>query len=65
MDAQPQKVHWAVAGWLGWLGIIPRTKAVPVQSPVAAGTGGDQSMFLSHIDVSLSLSLSPSLPLKN
>ena len=38
-----------------WSGHIPRLR---VQSPVRAHTGDNQSMFLSHINVSLSLSLS-------
>ena len=48
------------------LGHIPKLQ---VQSPVEAYMGGNQSMFLSYIDVSLplclSLSLSPSLTLKS
>ena len=39
------------------LGHIPRLQ---VQSPVGQHTGGNHSMFLSHIDVSLPLSPSPS-----
>ena len=40
-------------------GHIPR---LWVQSPVRVLVGGNQSMFLSHINASLSLSLSLSLP---
>ena len=59
---------WPV--WLGWLehhpvnwkilGLIP-TPGLQVWSPVRVCMRGNQSMFLSHIDVSLPLS--PSLPL--
>ena len=57
--------------WLSWLGIVPETKRSPVRFPVRVyawvegpipswGTHGpkevSQSMFLSHIDISLSLS---------
>ena len=63
------KLPWPV--WLSWLGIILQSKRSPVQFPVRThtwveGSRGNWSMFLSHINVSLSLSLCrclfPSLP---
>ena len=53
--------------WLSWLGVVPQSKRSPhvpgfrVWSPVKARTRGNQSMFLSCIDVSLPLF--PFLPL--
>ena len=68
-----------LAGWLHWFEHSPIHQkvvgSIPDQGiyldygfdPVGVHTGGNQSMFLSHIDVSLSLSLSlpPSLFEKN
>ena len=45
----------ALTGWLSGLGFIPQSKG----SPVRAHRRGDQSAFLTHIDVSLSLFLPP------
>ena len=48
-------------GSVGW-SLVPYTQRLQVPYPVGAGTGGNLSMFLSHIDVSFSLfSLSLSL----
>ena len=57
-------VPWP-GGSVAW-SIIPYTKKLPVQSPVEAQMLGSQSTFLSHIDVSFSLShsLPPPLSLK-
>ena len=67
---------YAPAGWLGWLELhhvhqkswwvrfpVRHTLRLRVQSPVGLRTGGSPSMFLSHINVSLSPSLAPQLPL--
>ena len=52
------KVGWNIIqdtkSFHSWSGHIPR---LWVRSPVRACTGGNLSMFLSHIDLSLSLSL--------
>ena len=66
-----KKKDWALTVWLSWLGIIHEAKGrqfsswsghMPglwVQSPVGAGTRGNPSMFLSHIDASFPLFLPP------
>ena len=48
-----------------WLEHVLYTRRLQVRSPVEAHTGGGQWMFLSHIDVSLSLSHSLSPPLQS
>ena len=52
----------AAKGWGfdSWSGHMPRLK---VQSPVGAHIGGNQSVFLPHIDVSLCFSVSLSVSL--
>ena len=70
MNKGGKNMPWLV--WLSGLNVIPQTKRSLVRFPVRAhawvagqvpGWGhvrGNQSMFLSHIDISLPLFLSPS-----
>ena len=49
--------HAKGLGFNSWPGPMPRLR---VRSPVGVGTKGNQSMFLSYIDVSLPFFLPPS-----
>ena len=46
----------APAGWLSWLEHPQRTERLQARFPVEVCTGGNRSVFLSLINVSLSLS---------
>ena len=75
MATKPKESGLLQLMWLSCSGVIPHTERSPtgfwlgylsglqVQSLVRAHTDGNQSMFLSHMDVSLPFSLPSSLPL--